>query len=83
MNHFLSLFFALIFSFGHTPATHKTDTFIPPAEFAVGTEELLPVPNHTLNGRRIATNSYSEVACLSCQTTNVTSQPQLILRAQR
>jgi hypothetical protein len=83
MNHLLSLFFALIFSFGHRPATHRTDAFVPPGEFAASTEEMLPVPNHTLAGRRIATNSYSEVACLSCQTTSATLQPQLILRAQR
>ena len=83
MSHFLSLFFALIFSFGHESKVHKTDPFVPPAEFSEGTEELLPVPNHELIARHIATNSYSEVACLSCQTTNGTSQPQLTLRAQR
>ena len=36
-----------------------------------------------LLARRIALNSYSEDACLSCRSTNSTSQPHLIWRAQR
>ena len=82
MSHLLSLLFAMLFSFGHMAAQKKADTFVPPPEFA-GMEEALPVANHELVARHVTTNSYSEVACFSCQTTNATSQPQLILRAQR
>jgi hypothetical protein len=84
MSHCFSMFFAFLFSFGHNTATvaRHTDAFVPPAEFVSSSFEV-PVSNRESLARHSAFNSYSEEACLSCRTMNNTSQPQLILRAQR
>jgi hypothetical protein len=84
MGHILTMLFAMFCSFGHSSATvaHHNDPFVPPSDFVSASYEV-PVSNHDSLARRSAFNSYSEDACSSCRTMNATSQPQLILRAQR
>jgi hypothetical protein len=85
MSHVLSLFFAFVLSFGHLqPAeAHNSADFIQTETGIVSTYGEIAVGAHTFSARRIALNSYSEDACLSCRSTNSTSQPHLIWRAQR
>jgi hypothetical protein len=84
LGHLITVLFAMICSFGHssTDVARHNDPFVPPAEFVSASYEV-PVSNHDSLARRSALNSYSEDVCLSCRMTNATSQPQLILRAQR
>ena len=85
MSHILSLFFAFVLSFGHiqTVEAHNSADFIQTESGLISTYGEIVVPAHNVSVRRIALNSYSEDACLSCRSTNSTSQPQLIWRAQR
>jgi hypothetical protein len=85
LSHFLALLFGFILSFGHnqSAATHHADPFIPPAEMTANLNDEIPVANHRQSVRRASYNSYSEDACLSCLSTNASSQPRLLTRAQR
>jgi hypothetical protein len=90
MNHFFALIFGLILSFGHSPAAmaHPTDQFVPPEDATASLNDDIPVANHQQTVRKISYNSYSEDACrssclLNASSTNSTSQPHLVLRAQR
>ena len=84
MNHLLSLFFAMVLSFGNSPAeAHNANDFIQTPDGLVSTYGEIIIPQHKVAARHIALNSYSEDACLSCRTTSSTSQPQLIWRAPR
>jgi hypothetical protein len=89
LGHILTMLFAMICSVFHSGASfaHNDHAFVPPAEFVHSTFDV-PVANHASLARRNALNSYSEDACLSScllntSSTNGTSQPRLILRAQR
>jgi hypothetical protein len=90
MNRFLSLIFGFILSFGHsqTAKAHPTDPFIAPEDRTASLDSDIPVHNHRQVVRKVSYNSYSEDACRpSClynaSSTNNTSQPHLVLRAQR
>ena len=85
MSHLLSLFFAFVLSFGHiqTAEAHTQTDFVHTPDGLVSTYGDIAVPDHTFAARRIALNSYSEDACQSCRSTNSTSQPHLVWRAQR
>ncbi len=65
--HFLTVFFAFLFTFGHAQSAQRSavhDEFVPPAEYA-GTIEYA-VPSH----QDILNRTYAVQGCPGCQMTN-------------
>jgi hypothetical protein len=75
----------MLFSCGHmqSATAHKSTEFVPPQDVVADNYAAIPVTNHGQYVRRVSYNSYSVSACNSCRPNNDSSQPQLVLRAQR
>jgi len=69
MQHLLIVFYAFVFSFGHSEAPHHAE--VPRPSEVVNASTYAPTRQELARARAERLSSYSETACVSCRPTNV------------